>query len=456
MDKKASILGRMVRYLSSPGNFFNKGEDMEELENSSQADPVAPEMLLPPRVEEAVENAQFLVTYAAEAGKGINENTVKVLIEARNAVSAKEWSPEIEIAFWSAYNQITNDVKPVTVDSVKALYPSHSGIFRLFGRSKARRSVNLYTIIAVVTLTILLFLQAYLVIGNTVSTDLDDLMQQDTDLRAAIKEESKRYAEIERLYITIEKDFKENQGGSDEGYSFYSSPSWYQNTLDITAKQESLEEELDDLQPTIERSASILNIWTRTFDPAIHVDDMNGPYQDEINAVKEQIRLEGDETTSNDLNKQLADLERQSRDQRTRELVQRTIKSAEFALTFFQFLQTYFLPLLYGLLGATVYILRSLSRDIKTVTYSKHSNTSFILRLALGSLAGLVVGWFIFALPGTTILSSISPLAIAFLVGYNIEILFSLMDKMRDSLSKSETDTEEPETSKSEPSPAEK
>jgi hypothetical protein len=51
-----------------------------------------------------------------------------------------------------------------------------------------------------------------------------------------------------------------------------------------------------------------------------------------------------------------------------------------------------------------------------------------LLRLALGTLAGLIVGWFIFLLPGQTFLASISPFALAFLVGYNIEIIFSWMD----------------------------
>jgi hypothetical protein len=54
-----------------------------------------------------------------------------------------------------------------------------------------------------------------------------------------------------------------------------------------------------------------------------------------------------------------------------------------------------------------------------------------ILSISLGALTGIMVGWFSFLLPqeSTGFLGSVSPLAIAFLVGYNIELFFRLMDK---------------------------
>ncbi|NJN79025.1 MAG: hypothetical protein HC797_00295, partial [Anaerolineales bacterium] len=93
-------------------------------------------------------------------------------------------------------------------------------------------------------------------------------------------------------------------------------------------------------------------------------------------------------------------------------------------------LQSYLLPLLYGILGAATSVLRTLSGQIEKVTFSESAGIQHVLRISLGALAGIMVGWFSFLWSSetTTFLGSVSPLAIAFLVGYNIELFFSLMD----------------------------
>ena len=90
-------------------------------------------------------------------------------------------------------------------------------------------------------------------------------------------------------------------------------------------------------------------------------------------------------------------------------------------------LQQYFLPLSYGLLGAITFILRALSDQIHQHTYSYESEINFKLKLALGALAGMAVGWFFAS--DSTVLGSFSPLALAFLFGYNVDIFFALMDQ---------------------------
>jgi chromosome segregation ATPase len=93
-------------------------------------------------------------------------------------------------------------------------------------------------------------------------------------------------------------------------------------------------------------------------------------------------------------------------------------------------LQGYLLPLLYGVLGAATYVLRDISRQRSYVTYSNETGIQHMSRISLGALAGIMVGWFTFLIPNesTSFLGSVSPLALAFLVGYNIELFFQLMD----------------------------
>ncbi|EDN65653.1 membrane protein [Beggiatoa sp. PS] len=100
-----------------------------------------------------------------------------------------------------------------------------------------------------------------------------------------------------------------------------------------------------------------------------------------------------------------------------------------------QIIQTYILPLLYGLLGAYAYVLIQISKEIKTLVYMEESKVNYRLRLQLGALSGLAVGWFInpnvSALTDpSSIFIELSPLTLAFVAGYSVDVLFALMDRL--------------------------
>jgi putative flippase GtrA len=82
------------------------------------------------------------------------------------------------------------------------------------------------------------------------------------------------------------------------------------------------------------------------------------------------------------------------------------------------------LPVLYALLGACAYLLRSLTEQIRQRTFTK-TNTH-IARFLIAAIAGAVVGMFgNFAITES---ASIPPLAIAFLVGYAADVFFSFLE----------------------------
>jgi hypothetical protein len=101
-------------------------------------------------------------------------------------------------------------------------------------------------------------------------------------------------------------------------------------------------------------------------------------------------------------------------------------------------IQSYILPLLYGLLGAIAYILRSLVKEIKEKSFTQEMRINYLLRVFLGALAGLAIGWFFGDIEGRVSagISSLSPLALAFLAGYSVEVLFSVMDRFIDMIVK--------------------
>ena len=121
-------------------------------------------------------------------------------------------------------------------------------------------------------------------------------------------------------------------------------------------------------------------------------------------------------------------------------------------------LEKYLLPLFYGILGAMVFALRSLSRQVESSTYSDATQIQHVSHIALGALSGVLVGWFSNLFAGDSFLSSVSPMAIAFLVGYNIELVFSKIDeyvvtRVRDLREKTSEVSETVDLEESQPEP---
>jgi hypothetical protein len=87
------------------------------------------------------------------------------------------------------------------------------------------------------------------------------------------------------------------------------------------------------------------------------------------------------------------------------------------------------LPCLYGLLGACVYVMRRLLFDTRSAVVE---NVVVVLRLALGALAGVAIGWFVIsgATPSAFVSASSFPYLCAFLAGFSIDILFTLIDRV--------------------------
>jgi hypothetical protein len=84
---------------------------------------------------------------------------------------------------------------------------------------------------------------------------------------------------------------------------------------------------------------------------------------------------------------------------------------------------SYALPILYALLGAYAYRLRRFADTIRKQTY--HPSYSDSARMITAIIAGAICGFFNPAMG-----LALSPLAVAFLVGYGVELFFKLLDTL--------------------------
>jgi hypothetical protein len=80
-------------------------------------------------------------------------------------------------------------------------------------------------------------------------------------------------------------------------------------------------------------------------------------------------------------------------------------------------------PMLLGALGAATYVVRYISDQISATTFSTTSPIRHIMRIALGALAGVVIGF-----GGIVTGSGLSSAALAFIAGYAVEPVFSTLD----------------------------
>jgi len=97
-------------------------------------------------------------------------------------------------------------------------------------------------------------------------------------------------------------------------------------------------------------------------------------------------------------------------------------------------LNFYILPMLYGLFGASAFVLRSLNVYIDSTTFDARAISRYRLRRALGGALGITAG--LFYTPDTASAHgvSLSLVAVAFLSGYNVEVFLVIFDGIVSSL----------------------
>lgn len=256
------------------------------------------------RFEEAVSDVQYLIIYASSnCPNDIDAQIVERLVYIRRKVeNNEEISAAEEAEFWVHYQEVWNLVKPVTAESVKAnlavestfagrlisTFPTFAWWFGVTPTSKAGKAANWYSFVTVTLLLTLIVVQAYWVIGNRLIDQLADLLEKETAVNAQIIDNQRDYSALEVLYKQNEIDSETYQASG--VFSFYKTPEWERDTLEILAKKKQLETELELLKTQLERNSAILLIWSSPWDGLIQ-DDSEGEILIPVTGVSEEPNL---------------------------------------------------------------------------------------------------------------------------------------------------------------------
>ena len=336
---------------------------------------------------DAVDEARHLLEHAVKSGLDIAPARLRALTRAIH--NAFDDTLEAKETFWLAYHELAQRLSPVSGASLQAVNGAEDG-----QPSVAARTVRRYRIIGFAALILVLFVQVYWVVGNDLITNMEAIF---TDRQELARDSQLSWHEF---YANMDKP-------------------------EVQA--------LSVLSQKLDANYRLLQGWNRIWQGVLVIPPFKGSLTPTVTAAHDLYRkslleapkaappLRPSATDSQALG--LADLNRRLDSARNKMFMNEL--SAQFVLST---LQVYLLPLAYGLLGAATFVLRSLSREIRELTFLAENEVKYRLRLSLGSLCGLAVGWFLKSdTPG--IAGSLSPLALAFVMGYNVELLFSLMDR---------------------------
>ena len=337
-----------------------------------------PEGVKPPAYfKEALEDAERLLKYAAEIGiTDITDDMRKAVLQAREAYPAA-WNDDIAAKLLQALTQLAARLKPVTAASLKAV------------QSETRPTMRTYLWVAIGLSLVIIPASIATFVTSNISTQIhDDIVKANA---LAVK-----------LSVELGPPPRTEVG---------------------------LTEEVADLQ---EYASTVRLIYDR----ASRLNRYVFPH------VEVPLTLQGPEVTSATGAEQRAEYLKKKFEipvpiaidnnglTQARDGITSTYQDVRYFAqtiqtdisTFYGAITSCVLPILYALLGTCAYLLRTFEDQMGNRTFTPSAANS--ARFVIAAIGGTVIGLF----GNFTQQASASPLAIAFLVGYAVEVFFAFLE----------------------------
>jgi hypothetical protein len=335
----------------------------------------------------ALDQVAELLEFGAQAAKDIPEPVALVIAQSWEARDGGTWTPQISAAFWTAYNRVCAALKPVSLDTLSANKSDLPRWWLPFWRragdtSLSKRAARNYLTIMVVSLLLSIGLQFVVSTSTTLQKEIDDILSGNEKIAEKLS------SQLTTLAAAV---------GEKTTDDFSTLPlSAEQKTLVDLVKSE-FQQMWFGLDRILTKLKLLINLATAGM---VEVNFVPG-------TLIPRTNLEG-------FNQDMLSY------YDSRRTIISVQENANFSIKIINFT---LLPLLLGIVGSSAYVTRLISDQIKDSTFSGTSPVRHQVRVALGALAGVIVGfgW----VGGAT---SLSPLAFAFAAGYAIEPVFATID----------------------------
>jgi hypothetical protein len=338
-----------------------------------------------PVESEALEKSGSVLRFAAEHTKDLPQTVVSNICAAWDAQPANTWDQQIATEFWLAFNSLCDLIKPVTVDTLSTNVtelPAPRWKFWVrepVRRSLSRRSAARYLYLLMFLLCVSVLLGFVVATAASLNSQIQKLMDDGDQLT------KKMVSEIDSLEPAIrEKKFPEIEAAHEQEVALL------QGQL---ADQDQLLEQMLQKGDVIARVISV-GFWGRPY--------QHGRFQPGNDILDFRDAIRNYYSVRRDIG---SDLLRIS--------------------TITGMISSSVLPIVLGIMGACAYVIRLISDEIKNTTFSETSPIRHLVRVALGGLAGVVIGF-----GGLVSAGSLSSSAVAFIAGYAVEPVFATFDSI--------------------------
>lgn len=313
----------------------------------------------------AIDEADFLLKYVAERKGHPAPDIVEAVETARAAVETGTIDGRQETAFWNAFSQLSRRAAPATIDSLR--YVSNMSN-RKTPMARALRWLRRF---AMTTFVILMGMQIY---WTVVSSLVTDVTRMNDEINAIVQ--NVRYA-------GEPDDAKRNSSDLGIRLALLQNRAW------------SVYETMYCVSPIY---VGVKCWWWRGSEQ--RKNEVTGLY---VASMAPQL------TAAEFVNE-------------SRNFIEQT------ARLMLQVISTYFLPLLYGTLGASVYVLRRFTYHLDRLTFTEATYRRYRIRLMLGGIFGLAIGVMFTSEHASTLFGAYSPFFVSFLAGYSVEGVFAALD----------------------------
>jgi hypothetical protein len=353
-----------------------------------------------PDFPRAVDDALRLLVYAAESGKNVDDTTRNAILHAKAATSAG-WDDTISASLLAALTKLAADLNPVTVESLEAssdkLTKPTVTTLRWWAFILAI-PITLFSVLGFVSSSI----------SSAIRTDITTANELLVKLRSELGTHdapSDGTPDRPKLPQGL------NQGDVITQLQQYASTV---RAIDARARQ------LNWFVFKAERDPFAEYRWNRKLSNKeqetnkANQEMLKAKFQLPVGLANMPYALDNLTTTYQDVRSFAQD-------------VLDLVSVSYGAIT------TCLLPILYALLGTCAYLLRSFEEQLRTLTFTPSSRATWA-RFLIAGIGGAVVGLF-----GNFSINegaSISPLAIAFLVGYAVDVFFSFLEGLLQSFTK--------------------
>ncbi len=333
---------------------------------------------------EALNDAERLLKYAAEIGIDVDPEIRGAILHAR-AVPPREWTEDIAAKLLTALTHLAARLRPVTAESLKAYH------------TDTRATVDTYLRIAIILACIIVPVS----IASFVSSALSNAITKDI-------------ATANDLAVKLRAQL---------GPAPATAPGAPPPALPPGVNEAEVIGELQDYASTIRV------IYARARE--LHwfvIPNEKVPFENERgDAKKRRQTFELDPGIANIYTERDA---RTATYQEVRHFAQTLLNDVS---VFYGAITACILPVLYALLGTCAYLLRTFEDQMSTRTFTPSVANS--ARFLIAAIGGAVVGLF----NNFTISqeASIPPLALAFLVGYAVDVFFAFLEGLLKAFSKS-------------------